>query len=143
MAIQFITLLLVAFCVLFILVLSAISGYNVDVEHKDKGWGDGKAYVSVSIHDKLTNGALGFGYESDVFVLNYNPHVKYRDTKEVGNLLGEGDVLLTEDNVNALQERALTSYKRCCYVNLLMTAIGIIILWFVRKWMKRKFYESK
>lgn len=141
-ALQFLTLLQVISCVLFILLLSAINSYNVSLSHQD--WEFGRVRVTVHIVDKLTDGSLAFGLASEFFTDKYYPQYEYKEIEEVGlRTLPRKYVLLNEDNMEALKEKAIEDYTKRCQFFLIFTALGFGILWFLKKWLKRKFIESK
>ena len=50
------------------------------------------------------------------------------------------DPLYTEENLQTLQKLAIDRYKKSAQIQLGIVAVLTVAVWFIRKWMKKKFY---
>ena len=139
---QAITILFGGACALFVAYLFSLTSYNLELEQKDHGWGEGKVFVGASVKDKITNGSLGNGYMCDVFCTYYDPQKPQRSKEDIGKVATRGNLMYTEENIEALKEIALNRYKESCRGMMIVCGVASIVLWFVRRKMKRKYTDK-
>lgn len=140
-ALQFVKLLFVCSCGLFILWLVVLSSYETSVDYRDTSF-ENEVCVNIYVKDKLTGGELAFDMTDQYFSKQYNPKNTYREYSNDGNHYN-ADVLLTEENLMLQQKHAIQKYKARGYANLGLWGIIIACIWYVRKWMRKKFYNLK
>lgn len=104
------SLLLFVSCLLTALMVASRTNFKIEPEVKTEGWGKGKAYMSVSISDKVTGGKLCYSYNGDVFnvsgVLNSDAPVRDILSLETGQ-----SPIMSEANYAKLQEITMEQYK--------------------------------
>ena len=134
------SLLFFAALVLSLLFLYSRSGYEVEEKAETKGWGEGKAYVSVHITDKLTDGQLCSSYESEVFDKSGN-HDPSKPVREVFSWEEGQDPKMSEANYAKLKVRAMDMYKKRSIANILLFSAFTLIFYFLRKQCKKRIYR--
>ena len=132
---------LLYFCGCILTVLLAVSYWSYDIKPaaESKGWGEGKEFVSVGISDKLTNGILCYSYNCDVFYLSAPSADK--PTRDVLSP-EEGNPIWSDANYAKLQEKTLANYKHQAIAKIALCGFTTIILYFIRRRMKRKAQQA-
>lgn len=139
---QIATILLFAGVLMFLFFLSSLSSYDVNVKQENYSNSNGnKVAVAIGVKDKLTKGTFVSSYEAEYFNIKSKPNVSYRKVGDYIDYKGE-DPLLTEENLQTLQKLAIDRYKQNAQIQLGIVAVLTAAVWFIRKWMKKKFYSE-
>lgn len=131
------SLLFFVSCLLTALMVASRSSFKIEPEVKTEGWGKGKAYISVSISDKVTGGKLCYSYNGDVFnvsgVLNSDAPVRNVLSLEAGQ-----SPIMSEAKYAKLQEITMEQYKNQATTKALVFSGITAALYILRRHMKNK-----